>query len=299
MTKIAIVVPTNRPESIQNFLRSWIPIATRHGAVFYIVKDGDTPFVSMFSSGGGALGNRVPDKAFKGLIFTHTDSVRNAGFVEALKDGAEVIISLDDDVFPLERQGDPIEGHLLALSQKLPISWFNPCDNFMRGFPYWARTEAEVVVSSGVWFGDPDYDAVTRIATGGKDLDESFPYRGAIPRGCLTPVCGMNLAFKRSVAPKVYFAPMGPRTPYNRFGDIWMGMRLKSWLDEQRLAMAHGYSSVLHRRQSCPFKSLAAEAAGIAEHENRSHLGGTGDYDYSQLYLKCLARWEKLVTAMI
>lgn len=305
--KIALVIPSSRPQQLESFLLSWRPLAQKHGAIFYIVHDTNPPCVTRETADGITSEVRRFNGIgqFSKLIFGGTDSVRNFGFLESVKDGAEVIITLDDDVVPSIT--DPIQAHLDALAMSVPISWFNPCCNFMRGFPYGARKEARVRVSHGVWAGDPDYDAITRIS--GNRLPERFPYVGPIPKGCLTPISGMNLAFHRSVAHLVYFAPMGPRTPFNRFGDIWMGVHLKRALDERNEAIYHGASVVEHHRMSDPFTALEQEAAGIREHEILNDCSPAGNLwlpqmtctnkNYWHMYASKRAKWEKLVKGIL
>lgn len=301
--KMAIIVPTCRPQQIESFLLSWSSLARKHSAEIYVVHDemsGLFRVVRHFDN--GATEKRHLDACFKPLIFTQTDSVRNAGFVAAIEDGAEVIITLDDDVVP-PLGGDPIMQHLLALQKRVPISWFQPTDNPMRGMPYGVRSEAQVRVSHGIWTVDPDFDSVTRIS--GRHWPEKFPYRGPIPKGCLTPLSGMNLAFHRSVAPLVYFAPMGPRTPFNRFGDIWMGVHLKRALDERNEAIYHGASSVEHHR-SDDFEALEQEAAGIKAHNDLHNPDQAFALEkaaihskYWGMYQAQRSKWEKLMKALI
>lgn len=288
--KIAIVVPTisrGEPKGL-GFYLSWARLFRNHDVVLFTVFDSIKPIIiRTYRDEDFEI---KPDVRFSGLVNHHNDGVRNYGFVEAVKSGAEIIITLDDDVFP--DNNDPIQEHLDALAGSYPTSWFNPFDGaYMRGFPYGVRTESRAVVSHGIWTGVQDFDAPTTLVRGTAPAKNM--YRGAIPKGCLTPISGMNLAFRREVAHLVYFAPMAADTGFNRFSDIWMGIHLKRALDEKNLALVHGLSTVRHERQSNVFKNLASEAAGIRANETHWQSGWADEYEKS--YFKKRDQWEKLM----
>lgn len=286
MKKIAIVVPTNRPEMIDGFIAAWGGAIKRHHASLYIVLDGDEPKIQITRDRQNTFVADVPSEV-RHLVCTGSDVVRNAGIYQAVKDGAEIIITLDDDVLPC---GETIKDHIETLAKRVPISWFNPCNNFMRGFPYTVMTEAPVKLSHGCWWGVPDVDAKTQIA-GYKQ--ESFPYRGPIPRGCLTPISGMNIAFTRDVAHLVYFAPMGEKYGYHRFGDIWMGEVLKRRFDVLDYAVYHGGSFVHHNRASDPQKNLELEKPGAEANEQKLL-----PQKYADIYDKMRGQWADLIKSL-
>jgi hypothetical protein len=274
LTRIAVVVPTVRPERFAEFLERWKGLFCRHQVRLVAVHDGVKPRIE--SIGYTGLLRDMPSHTFEQVpadihvswpdfLCTRTDAVRNIGFLAAMQrwPDTQVILTLDDDVYP-EGGTDPIADHLAALRMRVPISWFSTASEYMRGMPYGVRTEAEVVVSHGVWSGVHDYDGPTQLVNGVKPA--TF-YRGPVPKGCLTPVCGMNLAFKVSVLPWVYFAPMGRDIGYQRFADIWMGIALKRELDRAGLAMVSGYASVFHSRASNVLANLEQEAAGLVLNE--------------------------------
>jgi hypothetical protein len=236
---------------------------------------------------------KKPDR----FLFNFNDGVRNIGFLAALKlvKDLDVILTLDDDVYPAGN--DPIQEHLDALNQRVPISWFSTASEYMRGFPYGVRSEAEVWVSHGVWNGVHDYDGPTQLVNGVKPA--TF-YRGPIPRGVYTPVCGMNLAFKVKALDHLYFAPMGREIGFQRFADIWMGMRLVEALDVAGAAMVSGYSMVEHRRASNVFSNLEQEASGIVFNEKLWDTKAAGTIteaqrSYFHFYNKCLAQWKAAI----
>jgi hypothetical protein len=77
----------------------------------------------------------------------------------------------------------------------------------------------------------------------------------------------MNLAWKVEATPWMYYAPMGPQTPYQRFADIWMGVYMKRAMDAMGKAVVSGYSWVHHTRASNVFINLEQEGPGIRVNE--------------------------------
>jgi reversibly glycosylated polypeptide / UDP-arabinopyranose mutase len=273
---IAVVVPTVRPEKYAQFLEAWSDLFELHQVALYKVEDGDVPRVN------GLTAKQVMGKDAD-LIYNRNDGVRNLGFYKAIRDGAEVIITLDDDVRPI---GDPIQDHLNALDSRFPISWMNTVDEaYMRGFPYGIREEAECVLSHGAWTGVADFDASTQLVLG---TPEVTPRRMPIPKGILYPMCIMNTAFKRKMAPFMYQAPMFGDV--NRFADIWSGIEAKKKIDEMGWCAVTGYATVLHERASNPFVNLVKEAKGVGMNEEY------GKDEYFRLYDEKRDRWIKAIS---
>lgn len=49
-----------------------------------------------------------------------------------------------------------------------------------------------------------------------------------LPKGILFPMCGMNLAFDRTlIGPAMYFGLMGDGQPIGRYDDMWAGWCVK------------------------------------------------------------------------
>jgi len=295
---IAVVVPTNRPEQYQQFVRYWDPLFRLHDVDLFTVFDGDDP-ICKHGKKEVLLSERIQ---WADLIYTHTDAVRNFGFLlalETLGKDIEMILTLDDDVYPI-RGNDPIDDHLRALDQRVPISWFSTADRYMRGFPYGVREEAEVWVSHGVWEGVHDYDGPTQLVLGNPPA--KF-YKGPIPKGALFPCCGMNLAWKLDATPWMYFAPMSKELGVQRFADIWMGIWMKQRLDVWNKAVVSGYSTVWHSRASNVLNNLEQEARGIKFNEELWRLDTQQTSEefqpYYLLWSKCLAKWTDTVNDLL
>jgi len=169
-----------------------------------------------------------------GLFPWNTDHRRNVGYLMACESGAEVIISVDDDNLPGDGWLAEHEAALGAHAARAATGLFwNPCDQLIctelrrpwpRGFPYSSRkagqitlagTDADVAINEGLWIGDPDVDAITRLALGleSKELISSV----VLGPETWAPVNSQNTAIRREVLPAYYFFRSG------RFGDIYQG----------------------------------------------------------------------------
>lgn len=283
---IAVVVPSIRKECMDKFMDAWYDLFDKHDVTLIVVWDGDNPRIEVDTK-------PVDFKYPKDLIFNKNDGVRNIGFYYIAKNlpDVEYIITLDDDVKPI---GDTIQDHIDALNMKVPVSWMNTADKYMRGVPYKVRDEAEVVLSHGVWQGVKDWDAPTQLVLGNRDVEF---YKGAIPKGVYYPMCGMNIAFKRKMLPYMYYAPMGYKVGMDRFADIWLGITSKRVIDEKGWAVVTGYAEVLHERASNVWKNLQKEAKGLEL--NETFWEGDESDPYFKLYEQKRNKWKKIIEEVI
>lgn len=295
--RIACVIATIRPEEFKKFREAWALPFSIFDVEVIAVFDGENPTVS---HDGREYSVRDIMGSKGHLISNFSSSVKNLGIAYAAKEKFDVVFVMDDDVRP---SGDTIADHLKALQMKVPISWFSSTivkDNtdYMRGFPYGVRDEAEVEVSHGVWTGVPDRDAPNQLIVGTNKQVEF--YRGPVPRGSMFPVCGMNLAVKQSILPFLYFAPVSNLPGAERFDDIWMGINLKNRLDFIGKAMVTGYATVEHLRASNVFKSLQREALGIELNETYwSDDGIHFDHPWFEEYEKKRGEWIDFIDSLL
>lgn len=284
---IAVVVPTIRPEQFRVFKAMWQDLFDKHQVKLLTVWDGDTPQLEV--NGHKFTAQDIMGKDAD-LIYNKNDGVRNLGFafISRVMPEIEYVITLDDDLYPVE---DTIQDHLDALNSRVSINWLSTLvDDYPRGVPYNTRRESPVAISHGVWEGVKDWDAPTQLVRGNPNA--SF-YKGVIPKGTLFPMCGMNLAFKRDLLPYMYFAPMGYRVGMDRFADIWAGIRAKKVCDANNWAVVTGYASVLHDRASNVFTNLKKEARGIEL--NETFWQGDMSDPYFNEYAGHAERWEKWI----
>jgi hypothetical protein len=247
------------------------------------VWDGKNPTVN------GLSAKEVMGK-YSDSLTNFNGGIRNLGFAyvaKYLKD-VEVILTLDDDVIP---KGDTIQDHLDILNKKVPVSWISTASEYMRGFPYLIREEAEVVLSHGVWDGVADWDAPTQLVMGSK-RPVSF-YRGPIPFGIYFPMCSMNLCFKRKALPFIFHFPTVPEMRIARTDDIFAGVIAKREIDKNGWAAVSGYATVVHQRESNVFKNLQGEALEIELME--TFWKGEEKHPYFDLYHKKYDSWLKFI----
>lgn len=284
--KVAIVVPTvaGREETFNGFMDAWLPLFQKHEVSFLKVLDGETPTVA------GRTWDEVMGPKYVECLSNFNGGIRNLGFAYIAKYMPEIdiIMTLDDDTRPV---GDTIQDHLDALNRRVPISWMSTASDYMRGFPYGLRDEAEVVLSHGVWDNVADWDAPTQLVLGSK-RPVTFP-KMPIPKGVLYPMCGMNIAFKRKMLAHMYQAPFWLEQGIGRVDDIMCGIYSKKEIDKQDWAAVTGYARVFHERASNVFKNLKLEAASIELFEQVAI--GDESHPYFGVYKPKLKLWQDFI----
>ena len=291
--KTVVILPTipERQEIYNKFIEHWQPLFDKHNVHYLVVEDGDNP----------VLHDKINDFTyqpkevmgdFADVLSNHNAGIRNLGFAyvaKYLKD-AEMILTLDDDCLPIN---DPIQDHIDALRQSVPVSWMSTMINdYSRGFPYGIRDEAEVVLSHGIWHKVADWDAPTQLVKGAYRQVEF--YKGIVPKGVLFPVCAMNMAFKPQVLPWIFQAPWA--YGIHRFDDIFAGITAKKAIDENGWAAVTGYAAIEHDRASNVFTNLKNEAPGIEL--NETYWQGDESHEYFKLYNERLKRWQEFLNTI-
>ena len=175
-----------------------------------------------------------------GMFPLDSDGRRNIGYLLAYESGADVMISIDDDNLPGPGWLAAHEHALAAGSMPFVTSWlgfFNPCDLLQfeqdgvwaRGFPYSKREfttyeyelkPCSVAINAGLWIGDPDVDAITRLAL---HPQSALSFAGGpgpvvLGDGMWAPVNSQNTAVRHDVIPAYCYFESS-----KRFADIWQG----------------------------------------------------------------------------
>ncbi|OGK09725.1 hypothetical protein A2767_07745 [Candidatus Roizmanbacteria bacterium RIFCSPHIGHO2_01_FULL_35_10] len=209
------------------------------------------------------------------IISRKNAGIRSFGFFKAHQLKTDVIITLDDDCYPVKNQ-DFLKQHLENLSILAPVDWYPTYPHrkyfYTRGIPYGIRNKKEVVISHGLWSNVLDFDAPTHLLNMNLSIPASFPFIEFIPENYFFPMCSMNLAFKTKITPLMYFPPMGYDNKgkswgYDRFDDIWTGIFAKKIIDHLGFVVVNGSPFVEHRKASNVFKNLQKEARGIEINE--------------------------------
>lgn len=200
--------------------------------------------------------------------------IRSYGFWKAYKNGADIIITLDDDCYPVDR--DFVSRHVSNLSLKAPTSWTttypHPDFVFTRGIPYAIRDRVPVKISHGLWTHHIDLDGITQKKHPHARFPTYPPLLTFIPKGLYFPMCSMNLAFSRDVTVLMYFLLMGKDSSgsawgVDRFDDIWAGIFAKKIMDHLGYTVANGSPFVEHRKASDPDVNIKKEKKGIIINE--------------------------------
>jgi len=225
------------------------------------------------------------------LIPYDSDNRRNVGFLKALEQGADLLISMDDDNYP-RPEHDFVGGHTMIgqLTDEVVTSstgWFNSCELlevepaqtlYPRGFPYRVRRQGPAAYTSqaaqlplgmnlGLWLQDPDVDAVTRNFAEFRVIRWSGRTYHLAP-GTWTPVNTQNTALIAELVPAYYYVLMNQSVEglsIDRFGDILSGLFCKKVCDHLGYAVRVGGPICDHRRTPHNLlKDLHQELAGIA-----------------------------------
>lgn len=284
MKKAIVTTTINAPTRA---LKKFIKIAERDTWQIFIVGDKKTPhekfwrlekdydFIKYISPED----QEVISSKLSDLIGWNCIQRRNFGFIEAYRWGAEIIATVDDDNIPFENWGKLAP---LILGQKIGVDIYDYQDDYKlpvfdplsatsqgpniwhRGFPVQLLKgrnklkecevrERTVLVLADLWNGDPDIDAICRIAKNPivKFDDVKRLFAGGKPG----PFNSQNTFLHRSVMPYYFMWP-----GIGRMDDIWAAYYL------QRVApnsVVYGPPSVFQDRNDHDLvKDLEAEMIG-------------------------------------
>ncbi|HEV3046100.1 MAG TPA: hypothetical protein VGY13_01945 [Solirubrobacteraceae bacterium] len=262
-------MPTAREASLSVFLEAWRQELS--SATILLVEDGPE---RTFSAPGSNVRHfawcDIEQQLGKDawIIPRGSGCVRSFGCWMAQQMQPDMIVALDDDTRPHAEHPGFLNAHWERLQGASDPAWVSTLDLANpRGMPYFtASRESPVVLNHGLWSGVPDFDAPTQLLASRMEIPAVWSDR-TIPRGSYFPMCSMNIAWRPQLTPAMYFLLMGPRYPFDRFGDIWAGVLAKRIADHLGLAVNSGSPGVLHERASNVFANLAKESRGLAVNE--------------------------------
>lgn len=256
---------------------------------FIVIGDKKTPHVDV-AAFMGELGNATyySVKTQENLGYRCSEIIgwnkimrRNIGILEALRLGADMIVSIDDDNIPLgsdyfklfeKTLTEPFNG-IMASSK---TGWFNIGEFLIppiyhRGFPFEQRpqepaqlapvTNAKIGVSAGLWLGDPDIDTVNRIANSPKVMSISDVVRNGIvvQHGCFAPFDSQNTAYIRELAPLMMLL-----VGVGRYDDIFASYIAERIMDETKYHIHYGQPLVWQERNpQSQWRNLTDELFGM------------------------------------
>lgn len=189
---------------------------------------------------------------------------RNLALLHAITLGPDVIITVDDDNYPLHPHTF-IEDFVLSFQPSATYvtstetGWFDPgrlCSppTVQRGFPLdqrhlthkttrkWERVR-DVAVVQGLVIGDPDVDAIERLVNAPDVLNVSG--NTILARGTWAPFNTQNTAFTYEVSP-LFQVLVG----VGRYDDIWASYVARRVLDDLGLRVRYGYPLVEQTRNA-------------------------------------------------
>ena len=165
---------------------------------------------------------------------------RQVAILKAYENGSDIIVLIDDDNYIA---CEDYTGHHLRLGTDTsmpvvssPTGWYNICDDlqerqnrkfYPRGYSWsdridevsglsWHEKTIRTVVNAGFWLGDPDIDAVTRLAAPIDVTGYKRDHNYALDKGTFSPFNSQNTAIHRDIVPAYFLVP-----DIGRFDDIW------------------------------------------------------------------------------
>jgi hypothetical protein len=242
--KIALVTTTIRVPDVLRLYRSLGP-----DVEFFVAGDEKTPHgdCDLLLNEVGNHGNyftpqdqRKLGHKCSELIGWNTDGRRNIAILEALRSGAEIIVTIDDDNLPLDNYFLELRWLFSAPFSGIQVTaldrWFDQGNLLtppakQRGVPFvptlWRAdpiTGAKIGVVAGTCLGDPDIDAATRIITGPTVHHASeLLHAGVVANTESFYVFNsQNTAFLRELAPAMFILPGSGTTSFvGRNADIF------------------------------------------------------------------------------
>lgn len=330
--KVAVVIPTIRESSFNRFLEEWKEelLDNKKFDVRLIVIE-DNPSKTFLIKEHKNISHyswkdiETELKKDSWIIPRRTDCVRSYGYFKAYQMNPDIIITLDDDCYPLYKYlpNEPklnfIDEHWKKLTSGTESKdcWVSTIKDLRpRGIPYKnisRNKKSYPILNHGLWYNVPDFDGMTQMQAKQTSNLKGYAIQQNIPKGMYFPMCGMNLAWKSEATPALYFLLMGKDRDnkpwgFERFGDIWSGIIFKKIADHLNFDITSGSPIIWHDRASDPISNMNKEKPGIIANEffwevidNISLKGNSFKECYKEVADGLLIKgdyWKKLKKAM-
>lgn len=266
-----------------------------------------------------ALGGRVSE-----LIGWDCIQRRNIALLQAIGEGFDLIITIDDDNIPLSEEY--FDRHRSVLSRPFngvglshPSGWVD-IGQFIspsaphRGFPYEERksqhplaagavVDGHIGVSAGLWMGDPDVDAMTRIVQQPfvQAFSAAIDAGVAVQPGCTTVFNSQNTGFTAEIAPAMMVL-----SEVGRYDDIWASLIAQRIMGERGLLVHFGRPYVWQERnEQSLWRNLEEEMFGMRETSRFARdlaecdIGGGSVVDQLRRIYRHLATKDYLPSGMV
>lgn len=248
------------------------------------------------------------------LIPYDSDNRRNIGYLMALKEAGETIISIDDDNYCMGAE-NTFRDYAIVTEDEITLrahytenGWINfiesleinpDVDVYPRGYPYNKRRKGyghfaveetvPVRLNVGLWVGEPDLDAMTWLVS--PVQVKTFMARSfLLGKDMWSPINTQNTSLHRDLMVSYYYVKMG--AGIDRFGDIFSGYFCQKCMQHMGDRVRVGTPIAVHDRNRHNYlDDLAKEIKGVliledlVEWLREIKLNGT---TYGETYL-CLA----------
>lgn len=266
--RVGCIVPSCREAQVSAFVRAWLPELTADDVRLYVVEDAPARSFRLDATVAHLCWADAPPGMLD-CISVRSPGCRQIGFYRAYQDDMDVIVTLDDDVRPID--GERLFQRFIAiLTDGLPV-WMDPMLNYRsRGYPTENVGRLPVAFHVGTFFGVPDVDGDTQLLREGEFAASPPQYVSQptiVPAGQLLPVNGGICGWRRELTPYVHYAVWDPDLDYRRFDDIWMGIILKHVLDLTGRNLSCGPPGVRHERASDARQNARLERTAKAWNE--------------------------------
>jgi hypothetical protein len=215
---------------------------------------------------------------------------RDIGILKAYEDGADVMVTIDDDNFLATE--DVFKWHQLAAGNGLremptyrsTTGWFNVCsflkeendvefyhrgysprNRWKKGYESCTVKPGRIVANAGLWYNNPDTDAITRlerklnVVDFGSDTHDCGTV--ALAPGTWSPFNCQNTAIAREVIPAYFMSPH-----IGRHSDIFASYVVARLAEHFGDVIAFGMPLANHERSTYPhdlWHDLEIEKAGM------------------------------------
>ena len=219
--------------------------------------------------------------SLKNVMYANSIQRRNLGYLIAAKEGAEKIVSIDDDNFILNEDEDYLKFHneigskITLNTYKSNTKWFNICKFantkndtkfYHRGYPLSKRSFDEKInvfkknikisVNVGMWTEDPDVDTFARIQSFLKVKNYTLPKNGfSLHKSTYSPFNSQNTSFITKLLPCFFLIPVGKVNNYFydynfRYDDIWQSYIAQKIMKACDLYVRYGHPIVKQKRNT-------------------------------------------------
>lgn len=301
--RIAVVVPTVQKDLAEAFVEQWSPWLK--DVSLYLIEDSHNPLAEIYSSVVTRLTwqeieDDLGEQAW--IIPMKSSAIRSYGIWKAWKSGAEYIVTLNDNCFPIDG-AHFFEGHLNALnSDSQTEQWFSPFSSMKgKGFPYQKSSLSRPVkLNMGYCKGAAVLDAQEALSHQRDEVQETFE-DVSVPSGQYFPFSAANASFHRDIAPLMYFHLMGQGNDQgiDGFGDAWCGVIVKKILDHLNFGVHCGGATVKRISHDDLWNKLENELPAMRLNESfwrrvhRIQLTSTDPVECLCQIAKHMVTWEE------